>query len=133
MKRRENKLDVDIPAKKHSAVDFIASFAATHDYVGMDSYLNRSNLSEAILAMCLLEACQEWNEKAVEILCQHGANVNCVDQDGNTLLSFATRNGGNESVLISLVSRGLNLAHWRSNGMPLFHWSCTRGFIRLVK
>lgn len=111
----------------------INAFMQVKDYTGLDRYLRKHQIPTDMLNSALQKACMTSDQEAVEIICKHGANANFVDQFGTTLLHFAMRGGGNEGVIKALISHGLEYTDWRSEGMPLLHWACSNGMVRLVE
>ncbi|WP_264705088.1 ankyrin repeat domain-containing protein [Wolbachia endosymbiont (group A) of Gymnosoma rotundatum] len=75
----------------------------------------------------LLEAAKSGNINEVNRLISEGASVNATDQNGNTPLHWAAKNGHEEVVESLLGKEGIDVnAQDRDNNTPL-HWAAVKG------
>lgn len=80
----------------------------------------------------LIVAADWGREEVVELLIQHGANVNIKDSDGVTPLVIATRNKF-YTVLEVLLRNGANMNLWDDNGKTALDAAIGNGNREIVK
>ncbi|VDD76665.1 unnamed protein product [Mesocestoides corti] len=122
-----------LPSGGSSPAKIIHAFIHVKDYEGLDRYLNKYTVDKDVLNFALQKACIASNAEAVNVLANHGANVNFVDQFGTTALHFAMRGGGDPDVLLALLQHGMQFRDWKHEGQNLLNWACQWGHLAIVR
>lgn len=98
--------------------ELIEEHAAT-DAATVAEFINRPRNNQGPIALNL--ACDYNHVKIVQLLVQHGANVNTIDHLGKSALHFAIRHLDNNEMVTFLIEKGgadIDLRYWKY-GTPL--------------
>lgn len=120
--------------KKRSSMAFIC--AAGHGYTSMVRYLltsQKDNISQNLLNHALLRAAyNNHHEKVVQLLLEHGADVNSVCVMNNTALMLVSGRGCKE-VVESLLKHGADVNRVDTNGNTALMQAAKYGHTQVVQ
>jgi len=96
----------------YEVVDYLLS-NGTNLFITHDSYNESGKISKSIKVCKAMLSVRNGNAQLVEVLEKHGASINEIDLNGETLI-FKTAEAGNSDLLSYLISRGLDVNHIKS-------------------
>ena len=91
------------------------------------SYGADVNATNKTNVTALMIACERWNENAINILFNAGANPNIADADGRTCLHYAVENNCSTQVLQSMISQGVNVNATNKKNVTALMIACEEG------
>ncbi len=130
---RNGHIEVCELLKKHGAYDLLeATFCANLEDIKDFLKNGDANYSDPLGRTALHLAAMDGNNEIIEILINHGANINAINSDGMPPIFFATTRNLVSTIKL-MVKHGATLSFRCEEGYSPLHFAASCGYLETVK